>query len=468
MSEPNNNIKSINKTLLLNICSAALLQGIAVFTAPVFTRLLGAEQYGIYSVFNAWVSVFTCIMGFNVGSALGTGMYQFKNTYLSFRSSILLLGTLISGAIIAIGMWFIHLLSDLIGYSYGMVILMLLMAFANFITRFAQNAWTYEKKAQVNFIASLAITITSVGFSLILVCNVSPDIRYLGKIWGNTFPHIFAAIIIWLVLFLKKPAGINRFYGKYSLAIGFPVIFHLLSQSILTQSDRVMMQHMGVSNSQIGIYSVFYGFTAVLNTILGALNTSWCPFYYDDLDEKNWDSLEYKCKNYIELFVVLSCGFILLSREVGYAYAGKEYYSGIDIIPILVGAVFFTFMYQFPVNFEFFYKKTNIIAVGTIGASVSNIILNSIMIPSFGMYGAAIATALSYALLFLAHYFIVMHFKQQKFHLNIGLFAPGLLFLLLSIVLFYTMSEFWHIRWGIGAILGVFELYRIKKRKSIF
>ncbi len=468
MLDLNNHVKSVNKTLLLNICSTILLQGITLFTAPVFTRLLGAEQYGIYSVFNAWVSVFTCIMGFNVGSALGTGLYQFKNTYLSFRSSILLLGTLISGLIIAVCMCFIHLISGLIGYPYRLVILMLFMAFANFVTRFAQNAWTYEKKAQINFITSLAITIISVGFSLILVCTISPDKRYLGKIWGNAIPHILAAVIIWILIFLKKPSRINQCYCKYSLAIGVPVIFHLLSQSILTQSDRVMMQHMGVTNSHIGIYSVFYGFTAVLNTILGALNTSWCPFYYDDLDEKNWESLKNKCKNYIELFVVLSCGFILLSREVGYAYAGKEYYSGIDIIPILAGAVFFTFMYQFPVNFEFFYKKTNIIALGTVGASVSNIILNALMIPKYGMYGAATATALSYALLFFAHYFIVMNFKQNKFHLKIVLFLPGALMVLFSAVLFYFMSDYWYIRWGIGIILGAFEVYRIWKRKSIF
>jgi O-antigen/teichoic acid export membrane protein len=397
------NIKSVNKTLILNICSVILLQGISFFTGPIFTRILGAEQYGLYSVFNAWVSVLACVMGFNVSSALVTARYQFKNSYELFKSSVLLFGTIICGAVAVLCICFIRPIAALTGYSYGMVILLLLMAFAKFVIKFAQDSWTYEKKAQMNFFVSAAVSIMSVSLSLLMVFSMSPEIRYLGKIYGYAIPHIIAAVIIWFVIYLKKPAGMNLDYWKYSLTIGFPVIFHSLSQNILTQSDRLMMEYMNITNSSIGIYSVFYGLTAVLGIILSSLNTSWCPFYYDDLENKKWEVLDRKCKNYIELFVVLTCGFILLSREAGYLYAGKEYYEGINVIPILVLAIFFTFMYQFPVNFEFFHKKTNIIAVGTMGAAVSNIILNAIMIPRYGMYGAAMATAISYAFLFLAH-----------------------------------------------------------------
>lgn len=54
----------------------------------------------------------------------------------------------------------------------------------------------------------------------------------------------------------------------------------------------------------------------------------------------------------------------------------------INIIPVLSFVVYFTFMYQFPVNFEFFHKKTKIIAIGTVGAGLLNIILKAIMIPA--------------------------------------------------------------------------------------
>lgn len=95
--------------------------------------------------------------------------------------------------------------------------------------------------------------------------------------------------------------------------------------------------------------------------------------------------------------IILNCLQCLLSvfafviREVGYLLSGEEYSSGMNILPILVFAVYFTFMYQFPVNFEFFHRKTNIIAIGTSSSAILNIILNCIMIPIWGMYGAAIS-----------------------------------------------------------------------------
>ena len=125
-------------------------------------------------------------------------------------------------------------------------------------------------------------------------------------------------------------------------------------------------------------------------------------------------------------------------------------------------------MYQFPVNFEFFHKETRIIAIGTIGAGVANIILNTFMIPIWGMYGAAIATALSYLALFFAHYTIVTHMKGYFYHLKLKIFAPGILGMLVGTLFFYVFSSYWYVRWGIGLMLGSIEVYRIYKRKSIF
>ena len=90
------------------------------------------------------------------------------------------------------------------------------------------------------------------------------------------------------------------------------------------------------------------------------------------------------------------------------------------------------------------------------------------MIPIWGMYGAATATAVSYLSLFFAHYFIVTHMKEHPYHLNIKIFIPGLLGMLFGGIVFYLLSSWWYIRWGIGVILGCVEIYRIFKRKSIF
>jgi len=457
-----------NRVTLLNIISTLLLQGIAFITTPLFTRLLGTTQFGTYSIFNSWVLILTCLMGAGISSSIGTGLYKFKNNYIVFRNSILLSSTLICLLEILIIILLSPFLSRVMGFSSGLVLLVGITAFAHYIVNFAQMAFIYEKKAGSNFILSVSLSIISVLFSVFLIYQVDSNSRYLGRIYGVASIYLLVAIIVWLLLYLKKPTLVKKEYLIYGITVGFPIVFHSLSQQILGQSDRIMMQMFEIATAEIGIYSMFYTLSSVLSTVLGALNNSWCPFYYDDVSEEKWEILDKKCKNYIELFTVLSVGFLLLSREVSYIMADESYWSGLNIIPILALAVYFTFMYQFPVNFEFFYKKTKIIAIGTVGAGIFNIILNTVMIPMWGMYGAAIATALSYLALFFAHYYIVTHMKDHPYHLKIKAFVPGIIGMGIGSILFYVLSPCWYMRWGLGLGLGCFELFRIYKRKSIF
>lgn len=457
--------KSVNRITFLNIISTFTLQGIAFITTPIFTRLLGTTQYGTFSLFNSWVGIFTCVMGLGIGNCLGTGMYYFKERYILFRNSNLLSSTIVCALEVLLLIVLSPFVSSSINFSKSLIVIIGLTAFAHYIVNFAQSAFIYEKKAECNFVLSVSTSVISVLLSIFLIYSFSYESRYLGRIYGVAITYILSAVIVWTFLFFKKPTGVDKEFLKYGLEIGFPIVFHSLSQQILGQSDRVMMQMFGIATAEIGIYSLFYTLSSVLQTILGALNNSWCPFYYDDVSEGKWAELDEKCKNYIELFTVLDIGFLLLSREVSYLMADKSYWSGINIIPILSIAIYFTFMYQFPVNYEFFYKKTKIIAIGTIGSGILNIILNAVMIPIWGMYGAAIATALSYLALFFVHYSIVTH---MNYHLKMTVFIPGVIGMLVGSVLFYALSPWWYVRWGIGLILGCFELYRIYKRKSIF
>ena len=456
---------SSNQTILLNIISTAILQGITFLTMPIFTRLLGTSQYGIFSLFNSWVAIMICVIGVNIYSSIGPGSIEFKKNYLEFRNSNLICTTLIGAIQVVLITIFSKQLSNLISLDQTLIILIGITAFGHYLILFCQCSFIYEKKPLNNLIVSVACSLLSVAISLILIFWVDYQQRYLARALGIALSYIIIAIFAWIYLFKEKPIGLRKKYCEFGMKVGMPIIFHSLSLNILNQSDRVMMQMFGRDTSYIGIYSLFYTLCSALSIILSALNNSWCPFYYDDVSEKKWDTLNKKSKNYIELFTILGLGFLLLSREVSYLMADSSYWSGINIIPILVITVYFTFMYQFPVNYEFFHKKTKIIAIGTVIAGIFNIILNAIFIPKWGMYGAAIATALSYCSLFLVHFIIV---KRMNYHLNIIVFLPGLITLLIGCVMFYILSPWWYIRWSLGIIIGIYEIYKIIKRKSIF
>lgn len=468
MSGSRLNAKKINTTIFLNILSSFILQGINYFTVPLFSRLLGTAQYGKWSTYNAWLSVIVCVVGLGVGNTLGVGYYDFKGKYYQFRSSILLFSLTTGIALVGITTILCQPLSKWLGYAPILVILLAAEAVLYSVIGFANSSFLYEKRADLNFIMSLGVTIISVIGSYLLIVNAPQDEKYVARILGGVASHAIIGVSIVFLFFLSHPPTIHKEYIQYAVSIGFPIVFHTLSHSLLAQSDRIMMDKLGTPDYEIGIYSLFYSFSAVLNSILTALNNSWCPFYYDDLSENAFQRLKKKCHHYLELYTVLTCGFLLVSREVGMLFGGRDYWSGLNIVPVLVCAVYFIFMYQFPVNFEFYHKKTRVIAVGTVGAAGLNILLNYFMIPQWGMYGAALATCIAYLLLFVFHYIIVTHMKEHKFHLKLVEFAPGFLAVMLAAICYYMLQDMWGIRWFVGASIGIIELCRILKRKSIF
>lgn len=462
--------KSANTQTVYNFISTVFRTGIAIFTMPLFTRLLGTAQYGRYNVYLSWFNVLTCIISLGCGQGIQTGMYTFKEDYKRFRSSILFGGFCMCLLSTVLGLLVYPFVSQFFNLPFYVYVLLFVEAIAAYIIGFSNIAWIYEKKANLNMLVSIFIVVstTLLSFGLIIKWPNNSDDLYLGRVLGIALPNILVAIVIGIALYVKQPVGYIRKYWAFSFAFGFPTMFHLLSHQVLTSSDRIMMERFLIDDSEIGIYSFYYTFVALLTTILNALNNSWVPFLYEDLDKKNYKSLNIRVGNYVQLFTILTCGFILVSREVSMFFANSDYWPGMPLIPILAIVVYCTFIYQFPVNFEFFKGKPKIIAIGTISAAIENIILNAVFIPRYGMYGASLATLISYITLALMHIIIVNKWNDEKYPLSFKPVFFGLLIVLISSIIFYVLKDLWLIRWVIGACIGLYLILSVKRRKSIF
>ena len=465
------NTPNVNNQAFFNILSTVILSGINFFTIPLFTRLLGAENYGLYSVFHSWVVILMCVMGLETRAAGGTALYRFPNEYKGYMASALFLGTLCSAVFIVAGIIFRDFLGQILGFPAWIAVILLLCAFGHYVVEFARSMFTYTKKAHMNFLVSVSLSVITILLSLLLVYVMNKkgqEALYQAQVYGVTVPYLVVAAILWIYIFSRKPVLYKKEYWGYCLQMGLPIVFHVLANDLLKQSNKLMLGYLGYAGVTVGIYSFLCTFTGILNTILSALNTSWCPFYYDDLNENASERLAVKSKNYLELFAVLACGFLLVGREFCYVFASEEYWPGIDVVPILVLGVYFVFMYQFCVNFEFYNRKTKVVAVGTVSAALGNILLNLLLIPKLGMYGAAIATALSYGLLFVAHFIIAKNLKEMKFHMKLKDFVPGLTAVVACMGLFYLLSGAWYIRWLLGVALGIYLVIKVARRKTIF
>ena len=459
-----------NSQTFYNFLSTIIRTSIGMITMPIFTRLLGATQFGLFSIYTSWLTIISCFICLNVGASLGTGLYKFKNDYYKFRTSTLIEGTVITLGFVALFIIFQKPVLSVTKYTFAVFLLLIVQAFFEYVCNFANLSWTYEKQAAKNMLMSVVSLTSTTVLSILIVTNWwgSSSELYLGRVIGVAIPEIIIGVIVWVALFKRQPYGFNKEYWKYSIGFGFPIVFHALSQQVLGQSDRIMMERMGTNGAQIGIYSFFYSFVAIMTAILNALNNSWCPFLYDRLESKSYEDLNKKVKNYVQVFSVITIGFLMLSREVVKIFANDEYWEGVTLIPILVLAVYSTYIYQFAVNYEFFNAKPKIVATGTVLAAFANIVLNYILIPKYGMYGAAIATLLSYIALAIMHTIVVNNWKLEKYPLSYKSVAVGIGSVLVACTLYYLLGDLAVIRWAIGIMLGAYLIFAIRRRRTVF
>lgn len=462
--------KSINKITFYNILSTVLLKGIALFTAPYFSRVLGTANYGIFSVYYTWVIVFSTTFGLQTSSTIAPSRAAIKDEEQDkYQSSILTLSICSFVIFYALMLVFHGFMEKMLKMDNRMFLFLLINAFGMYVVEFLNLKYIYEFEAKKNFIITVSSAVIGILLSIMLINSQSPEDNYWGRILGNGLPTIALGIIASIILLYKGRTFFNKRYWSYCIPLAIPIIFHGLSNIILNQCDRIMIQNM-LEDSSVGIYSLAFNFANIMNVIYAAMNNSWAPFFHDYARMNQRDLLIKKAKNYIELFTVLACGFILLSPEVYSVFADTSYWDGKRIIPMLILGFYFVFMYSFPVNAEFNAQKTKLIAIVTVIASICNVILNWFMIKSWGIYGAAFATAVSHGLQFVFHHICAKYIiKAKAYIIPLRIIISGLLafvgIMLLSMTLF---AELWIIRWLIALIIGIIELGKIVKRKAIF
>lgn len=461
-------MKRQNRVAFFNILSTVLLNGISIISAPLFSGLLGGNGYGMLKIYNIWVSILTIIFTLQTQGTLVNARVEFpEEEQKRYQSAVLTMSVCFFLTCSALVLILLTPISNLLKLEPLLVIIMLIHAFGNFCVNFLNTKYVYEFKAGRNMVMSLVITLVTLVLSVVFILRLPYETKYYGRVVAIAGTYGLVGIPACIAILWQGRSFFHRKYWKFCIVLAIPAIFHNLSDLILGQSDQVMLQHM-MDVTTVGYYGYAWQFANILFVVFGALNKTWCPFFFEEMKQGKQDAMMAKTRNFLELFTILACGFILLAPEVYHIYGDPRYWVSTGIIPLFVASYYINFLCTFPVNFEYYHKQTKVVAAVTIFSSLVNVALNYFLIRAIGMAGAALATVCAHGLQLLLHYvYCRFHLAQESYPFKLGVwlkYATGFL----AVVLFVYLTEnAWLPRWGFGAALGVFELLRIKKRKVL-
>lgn len=386
-----------------------IIKAIPFLTLPIFIRLLTTDQFGIYNTFISYEAILSILFGLGMSGSVKVAKLDFREEFDKYVSSILSLILWIGLMVLVIG----NIIWPFLG-SLGMdwlnrFTLNLLVIYSISVSIYGIMGCKYviEGKYIENLIIALGMTAVNVGSSLIL-CYVGMSSDHgMARITGTAVGGISVALFI---LFVQSRYHKLRHYKDadlYALKLGIPLIPHQLSVSLLAQCDKIMIQAIA-GNSEAGIYGLAVNFTNVLSVIMTSIDNAWTPWFYSNLEKKNYFDLRRVNNLIVVFFMYLTCGFLLAGCDMIRIFSTRDYWDSIYAFIPLTVSIYLNFMYLFSVGVEYFKKRTGYISTTTLICAGVNVILNFYLIRSAGYLAAAYATCLSKALLF------ILHFRARK------------------------------------------------------
>jgi len=440
-----------------------MVKGINFLTIPIFTNILTVSEYGYVNNYFAVVALFALVIGLSLNGSVNNAYFEFRDEFKEFLSSVLTLSTLSFIGFLVVGNGIFIFTNSILGLNHFIFNLMLFHSYGNFLVNYLSTYFSIQVKYFRFLMVSLASTALNVGLSLAFMVLLFTNNQGLGRILGSAVGFISIGLIIYCWILFKGRTFFNKRYWKFALQLALPLVPHALSNLVLSQSDRIMINSIAGSYDA-GIYSYIFNLGVVLSIVWQSTNRAWVPWFYRQMDESNHKHINKISKYYVAFFAALTLALILVMIDIARFLAPQEYHVGLPlIVPVMLG-YFFQFLYSLPVNLEFYLKKTQYIAMGTVITAVVNIVLNALTIPFFSYYGAAYATVASYLLLFLIHNFTAKRlYGKQLFDMKfIGLIASGLA---LVSLLFTFLIDYLILRYLILIGLSIFIYYNAQKLK---
>ena len=363
---------------------------------------MSTEQYGTFSVFQSWVAILTIFCTLNLyGGAYSRGRLDYKGRERELESSFLALST-----VLTLGLFIIfYIAPEFWSRVMGLSPFLITLLFVEIALMSAVSFWSARQRFEFRYRALVLMTVGTNAFSLGagILAIMSTDAKVEARVLMDVISKGVPGLVLMMLIFAKGKCIYSREFWKYGITFTLPLLPHFLSHYVLNQSDRLMISQMD-GNGAAALYSVSYSIAMALVIVSTAINDSYCPYTFQELDEGRVEGVRKSGHLILALVGMLAVMVMVFAPEILTVFAGPDYSDAVDVIPPLSASVFFIFFYSMMSNVEYFYKKTKLVATASVLAALLNIALNIALIPVFGYKAAAWTTLISYMVLALMHW----------------------------------------------------------------
>lgn len=409
----------LSKHSLIYGLGVTISQLIGFFLLPLYTRYLTPSDYGVLELLGVTGGILGIILVMGLSSALFMSYFKYDNeenrktvvsTTLIFLTATSLCFTLI---LMVAASNFSSLFFDSTQYTFYFQVIFLTLFFDTAIV-IPLEVFRIREESKKYVVVSLVRLLMSVGLNIYFIVVLERGVLGILESGLITAGSLYAFLIPGIIKETKFRFSIVDL--KEMLCFGLPLVPGGLGTWILTVSDRYFLLVLSTTH-ELGLYSLGYKFGLIVQgLIVGPFTLAWAPFFWSTAKEENAKEVYSSVLTYfvlVAMFVAL--GLSVLSKEVLVVMTTPPFYGAYKVIPLIaLSYVLYGCYYILGAGFNLAKKTKYVPFIVGVGAAM-NLGLNFLLIPNYGMMGAAVATLISYSMLPMGSYFVSRRFYSIKY-----------------------------------------------------
>jgi len=393
-------IRELSKHLAIYGSGDVAIQALNFLLLPLYVNYLTKADYGVLALLASVEATVKLFFRWGVDGAFMRFWYDCEDERARQRLASTLFFFLLgaNGVLLVLSLIASPFISERLLQSPGTTLalqLVLLNTFAIGFTFIPFHVLRIQGRAREFSGLTLARSASTLVLRLVLIIGAG-----LG-VMGVVLADVIVTAVLLIVMLrwfapLVRPV-FSRPLLRQSLAFGLPRIPHGFAMQLMAVGDRFVMTRY-VSVEDIGVYSMGVSFGLIEKIVLGAFEYAWAPFYYATAREPDASRVFSAVGTYgIAVLALMTAGLSATAADLLQVVTHGQYVAAADIVTWTAVGVFFYGVYLLTSIGLNITAKTAYYPVTTVAGAALNIGLNFVLIPQFGIIGAAWANGAAYA-----------------------------------------------------------------------
>jgi O-antigen/teichoic acid export membrane protein len=401
-------IRGLLRSVSLTSLAILLAKALGLISLPIIARSVGVTEYGFWDTLMMTFVVGALIarLGMDQATCHFVGLAQDANTARTYATTgvrFVVVGSLVTAAaFIALSpaldtaLFSGRLPMATFMVAAGLLICEALLLFVNDLLRFTDRLrWYLVGTTGVALVFVLALVSLEWSGSLTITTALA---GYL----------VAEAVTLGVLVFVARGHlffRADRRLLQPMLRFGFPTVFSASGFLVMSVADRFILAAYRLYDD-LGLYAMAYRLSFILAVVLDAFGAMFMPFVYG-LYRADPNLVAERLRLIGRWYVFISCllglAIVALAQPLAVLIGGPDFEGAALAVPLLTAAALANaFGNRFCVGIDL-RRRTGYRAAIAGAAAGLNMALNFVLIPPYGMMGAAVATFCAYLAASIVH-----------------------------------------------------------------